>query len=261
MANTGAKAVQVASLGRLHLARYTSYLPGEADARALPDAHFVATHGADAVDVQWPGAAPADHHFASVVAKHLLGLRNSLNQEMPFAIDSLRLRVILIPDGFRYAKTANRVFSGNHVSAEFAVRAGSHREQSMRLAVRDVAHELMHAIFSINGISSKAKEADGGSLEEEAIYTTENCIELRVIGSTAGDPLSSQSRRFDASRLGPTSATTSLVSGQRVDTALGGLFAPGSPPITADDPRAETLHSLCRQAIARLMAGARSRVE
>jgi len=253
LSNNGAKGVQLSSFGRFHFARYISYLPGQADERNLTIESFNANANEVYINIELRSVDEHTKNMAALTANDLLSVRDALNYILPFTMNRLRLRVVMIPDGFRYVKTKTVIFSGNNVSAEFAVRMNADSDTSRRNALRDIAHELMHVMFSINGISNKGAKLNGGSLEEEAIYTVENCVELRITGSTAGNPMAHHSSGFDASGLAQSNAVTSLVSGQHVDAAIAQLFAQDTRPITTDDPRAEKLEALCREAIDRLV--------
>src|SRR3546814_18663341 len=94
-----------------------------------------------------------------------------------------------------------------------------------------------------------------------AAYLIENCIELRVAGSTSGDPLSDDEKAFvtyASSQLPPSNSVTSVVSRGRVSDRIAELFVRNANPITTDDPRARKLGSLCKGALDRRVARARS---
>lgn len=239
------------SLGSLHFARFTSYLPGPIDIENLSTEKISKRNNNVDINIELYGSDEHTKNMALLAADDLLAVRDALNYFLPFTMNRLRLRVIMVPDGLRYVKTKTAIFSGSNVSAEFAVRVNADSNTSRRGAIRDIAHELMHVMFAINGISSKGAKLDGGSMEEEAAYTTENCVELRIIGSTAADP--TPLTGFDASRFAPSVVVTSLASRQRIGAALAELFAQDTSPITTDDPRAEKLEALCRDAIDRLV--------
>jgi len=252
--DNGAKGVQLLNFGQFSFARYISYLPGKMDAKDLPVERFSVNNNYATIHIELRGADEQTKNMAVLTANDLLAVRDALNDFLPFTMNRLRLRVVMIPDGFRYVKTKTVIFRASNVSAEFAVRMTTGAATSRRLVIRDIAHELMHVMLSINGVTSKDAKSDGGSVEEETIYTMENCVELRITGSTDGDPLADQNNGFDASGLVPSNAVTSLVSGQHVDAVLAELFAQDAGPITSDDPRAEKLEALCRDAIDRLVA-------
>lgn len=252
--DNGAKGVLLLTFGRLHFASNISYLPGKMDAKDLPVERFSVNNDYVTIHIELRGADEQSKNTAVLTANDLLAVRDALNNLLPFTMNRLRLRVVMIPDGFRYVKTKTVIFRGSNVIAEFAVRMTTGATTSRRLVIRDIAHELMHVMLSINGVTSKDAKPGGGSVEEETVYTLENCVELRITGSTVGDPLAHQNNGFDASGLAPSNAVTSLVSGQRVGAAIAKLFARDTSPITSDDPRAEKLEALCRDAMDQLVA-------
>src|SRR3546814_8225280 len=95
------------------------------------------------------------------MADGLLGVRPALKEIFPFSIDSLRLHVVALPSDVRYVKTVTLRFSGNDLAAAFALRVSKSSDSSARLAIRRVAHELVHVIMAIHGISSKGVEQIG----------------------------------------------------------------------------------------------------
>lgn len=262
LTDEGAIGVQVFSIGRFHVARYVNYLPGATDIKDLSVERFQVKRDKDLVQVDLYAADETTRNAARAMADGLLGVRAALYEIIPFPIDGLRLRVAALASDVRYVKTITLRFSGNDLAAAFALRVSDSSDRSARLAIRRVAHELVHVIMAIHGISSKGVEQDGGSLEEEAAYMIENCIELRVAGSTSGDPLSDDEREFvtyASSQLPPSNSVTSVVSRGRVSDRVAELFVRDANPITTDDPRARALGSLCKGAVDRLVATARSR--
>lgn len=249
----GAHAIELSSIGKLRFARLSSFLTGPLETRGLASTRIAVNNRQSDIRVTALGSNAAVTDLARSTATRLLTLRDALNAVQPFAIDDVRLRITLVPSGYRYVKASTSLFYGNDISATLAVRAGNNAEVSTRLAIRDIAHELIHAVFAMNGVTSKQQQSDGGSLEEEAIYIAESCVELRVFGSTSGDPLAAQTRGFATSHLPASLAVTSLNSGQRADAALAHLFAEDPAPIVNGEPRAKMLDLICREAIGRVM--------
>lgn len=263
LTDEGAIGVKVFSIGRFHVVRYVNYLPGATNIEDLSVERFQVKRDKGLVQVDLYAADEATRNAARAMADGLLGVRVALNEIIPFPIDSLRLRVVALANDVRYAKTVTLRFSGNDLAATFALRVNKSSDSSARMAIRRVAHELVHVIMAIHGLSSKGVEQDGGSLEEEAAYMVENCIELRVAGSTSGDPLSDDEKAFvtyASSQLPPSNSVTSVVSRGRVSDRIAELFVGNANPITTDDPRARALGSLCKGAVDRLVTADRTHV-
>jgi hypothetical protein len=227
--------------------------------KILSHRHFTINENSSEINITTLGDDIYTGTMSEDLKVYAINLRSAINEVMPFKIRRFKLSISIIPDGYRSSKTSMRVFYGNDLSAKFEVRATSDAETSTRLAIRDVAHELIHAILAMHGVQNKNPGVDGTSLEEIAAYTLENCIELRVIGTTSGDPLASQSERLSTTGSTASPIITSLNSGVRVNATLAALFADGTPTISKDDPRAATLDAICQDAINRAIQSASHR--
>lgn len=238
-------------IGNITYARYFSILHGSSDSQDLPSRLFVVKNDRSEIRVTVLGEVADAQWLAERYAQPLLGLRDALNDMLPFRIKRLRLSIVLVPDGYSYPGTAAIAFISNRfVSAKYALSASADTELSVRGAVRDMGHELFHVILAINHRSrTDDVQAGGTNIEEHAAYTVEYCFELRLMGSTT-----KHSTGFlRANGASPSPFAQSVNSGLQANADLASLFPEDAPPITPDDPRAKQLGAICRAAIERVL--------
>lgn len=149
------------------------------------------------------------------------------------------ITVILIPPGTGFESRSTSL-GGHRVT--FALRALPNPEHTMSDSIRTIAHELLHIDVALaGGIAS-------GYEQELAAVTAESCVELILLGKTAGvmpgqvgrDVVANQHLLTQTGVLGASEAAT-----YSADPERRGLFKAG-PIHSTDTARADALYKLCK---------------